>query len=258
MVNSLSGPEGVGHPELVALLGAVEDDPNVVGLVLTGSAAREGMATARSDLDVYVVLRAADRARTTTRSAEVDLPVCTLDDLRAVPAPLDPDPPGWWERYAFAHSQILLDRTDGELGRLVTGWGTLSGRESKQVLETYLDGYINYVYRSLKSARDGRDFVARLDAVESLPWMLAVIFAFERRVRPYNKYLAWELRTHPLERPEWQATTLLPELEAILGNADVAAQRAVFRSVEEAAREVGLGGIVDGWGNELAILRGGP
>jgi Nucleotidyltransferase domain len=242
--------------QLTSLLADVEDDPNVAGLVLTGSAAREGMATPNSDLDVYVVLHSPDPTRATMKSAAIDLPACTLDDLRAVPAPLEPDPEGWWERYSFAHTQILLDRTDGELRRLVDGWGTLSGGESKRVLETYLDGYINYVYRSLKSHRDGRLFEARLDATESLPWMLAVIFAFERRVRPYNKYLAWELRHHPLDRPEWQASTLLPQIEAILTTADMGAQRAVLRSVETAARDVGLGGIVDGWGDELPFVRG--
>ena len=239
--------------ELRALLANVDDDPNVAGLVLTGSAARQGMATHRSDIDVYVVLRSADPARRTTRSAAIDIPVCTLDDLRPVPGPDDPD--GWWQRYSFTHTQILLDRTDGELGRLVDAWGTLSGAESKLVLESHLDGYLNYVYRSLKSHRDNRPFEAMLDAVESLAWGLTVIFAFERRVRPYNKYLAWELGTHPLERPAWQATALLPRLKAVLATGDAAAQRAVFRSVEEAAREVGLGGIVDGWGDELALFR---
>lgn len=248
--------EVAGSPELMALLAGVGQDPNVAGLVLTGSAAREGMATPRSDLDVYVVLHRADPARSSARSPAMDLPICTLDDLRTVPAPLNPDPDGWWERYAFAHTQILLDRTDGELRRLVAGWGTLSGAESKRVLETHLDGYLNYVYRSLKSLRDGRRFEARLDAVESLPWLLAVVFAFERRIRPYNKYLAWELRNHPLDRAEWQASTLLPQIETILETADTEAQRAVLRTVEEAAREVGLGGIVDGWGDELAFLRG--
>jgi len=244
------------HPGIRALLADVEGDPNVAGLVLTGSVARGGMATARSDLDVYVVLLRPDRGRRTTRSNAVDLPVCTLDDLRVVPPPPQPDPDGWWDRYSFAHSQILLDRTNGELARLVDSWATLSGPESKLVLESYLDGYVNYVYRSLKSHRDGRLFEARLDAVESLVWALPLIFAFERRVRPYNKYLGWELRTHPLERPAWQAPVLLPQLTAVLDTGDPESQRAIFVSIEEAAREVGLGGILDGWGDELTLLRG--
>jgi hypothetical protein len=249
-------PSATAGDALGGLVTELSTDPNVLGLVLTGSAAREGMATARSDLDVYVVLREPDPSRRTTQRPGFDLPTCTLDGLRVVPAPLQPDPDGWWERYAFAHSTILLDRTEGELGRLVDGWGTLSGAESKHVLETYLDGYVNYVYRSVKSTRDGRPFEAALDAVESLPWMLAVIFAFERRVRPYNKYLAWELRTHPLERVDWKPNVLLPRLEVILTSADVTAQQQIYRSIEAASREVGLGGILDGWGDELGVVRG--
>jgi hypothetical protein len=249
-------PYETASDALVGLVAELSTDPNVAGLVLSGSAAREGTATPRSDLDVYVVLTQPDPARRTTQQPDIDLPTCTLDDLRSVPAPPNADPDGWWERYAFAHTRILLDRTDGELSRLVDRWGTLSGAESKRVLETYLDGYVNYVYRSLKSTRDGRAFEAKLDAVESLPWMLAVIFAFERRIRPYNKYLSWELRTHPLERPEWHAERLLPQLEAIVARADVTAQQEVYRSIETAAHEVGLGGILDGWGDELTLLRG--
>lgn len=239
--------------ELVEHMGR---DLNVAGLILTGSAARAGMTTDHSDLDVYVVLHEANPGRQTRWASYVDLPVCTLADLQDVPAPPDPDPAGWWERYAFAHSRILLDRTDGTLARLVDGWATLGGGESKRILETYLDGYLNYVYRSLKSLRDGRDFEARMDAAESLPWALTLIFAFERRIRPYNKYLPWELQNHPLQRPDWSADVLLPRVEAILTSADADAQRLVLRSIEQAARELGLGGIVDGWGDELGFLHG--
>ena len=179
--------------------------------------------------------------------------MCTLSQLRTVPGPADE---GWWDRYSFTHSRVLLDRADGEVVRLVQAWGRLSGAESLLVLETYLDGYLNYAYRSLKSHRDGRLFEARLDAVESLAWALPVIFGFERRVRPYNKYLRWELEHHPLERPAWTAENLLPRLEQILDTGDPAAQRSLLRSVETAAREVGLDGIVDGWGDDLEFLRG--
>jgi hypothetical protein len=241
-----------GSDSLRRLGDDVATDSNVVGVVLSGSQARLGMATGRSDIDVYVVTRH-ESGRRTTRSAELDAAVCTLDRLRMVPGPEDP---AWWDRYSFTHSQVLLDRSDGEVTQLVRAWGTLSGPESKAVLETYLDGYVNYVYRSLKTGRDGRALEARLDAAESLVWGLPVIFAFERRVRPYNKYLGWELRQHPLERSTWQAETLLDWIEQILHAADPAVQRALFRSVEEASREVGLDGIIDAWGDELILLRG--
>ena len=78
------------------------------------------MATALSDLDVYVVLAAPDPAVVPRAVAEIDIPVCTLDQLRHVPGPTDAE---WWDRYSFTHSQVLLDRTDGELTRLVDGMG---------------------------------------------------------------------------------------------------------------------------------------
>jgi hypothetical protein len=241
-----------------AIVRELGDEPDVAGLVLTGSMARHGMATEHSDVDMFVVLFAPNEGRRRVSTPRVDLPICTLDELRDVPAPPDPDPDGWWERYAFAHSRILVDHTDGELCRLIESWATLSGIESKRILESYLDGYLNYVYRSLKSSRDGRELSARLDAAESLSWGLTVVFAFERRIRPYNKYLAWELEHQPLERPEWRSEVLLPQLQAILDRADPAAQRGLLASVERAARDVGLGGIVDGWGDELDFLHGEP
>lgn len=241
----------IESPELHALLELVQADPNVAGLVLSGSGARQGMTTSRSDVDVYVVLTSPDPAWRTTRSPAIDIAVCTVDQLRRVPGPADA---GWWDRYSFTHTQVLHDTARGEVAELVDAWGTLSGAESLVVLETYLDGYLNYVYRSLKSHRDSRVLEARLDAVESLAWMLPVLFAFERRVRPYNKYLTWELAHYPLEHADLQASELLPRIQAILDTGDAASQRWIFASIERASRAVGLGGIVDGWRDELALF----
>src|SRR4051794_31077434 len=122
---------------LRAVLTDVEDDRNVVGVVLSGSQARTGMATIWSDTDLYVVLAVADPARRTTSTADLDVAVCTLDQLRHVPGPGED---AWWDRYSFTHSRLLLDRSGGELARLIDAWGTLSGPESLRVLETHLDG----------------------------------------------------------------------------------------------------------------------
>lgn len=221
--------------------------------MLTGSQARDGMATEHSDIDVYVVLATAAPEWRTTRSAEIDIPVCTLERLRQVPGPTDD---AWWDRYSFTHAQVLMDRTGGEVTRLVEAWGWLSGPESKTLLESHVDGYANWVYRSLKNHRDGRLFEARMDAVESLPWALTVIFALQRRVRPYNKYLRWELERYPLDGEEWETAPLLELLNRIVTDADESSQRRLFAKVESACRDVGLDGILDGWGAELALLRG--
>ena len=91
---------------------------------------------------------------------------------------------------------------------------TLSPEEADGVLIEHdrLDGWVNFAYRALKNDRDGRPLEARLDAAESVPWLLDVVFAIAGRVRPYNKYLPWELRTHPLDG--WPADDLLALVRA--------------------------------------------
>lgn len=238
--------------EVQDLLHRAESDPNVVGLVLTGSQARDGMATEHSDVDVYVVLAEADDQWRTQHSPAIDVPVCTVAELRQVPGPDDVD--GWWSRYSFAHCQVLVDRLDGGVERLVRSWGTLTPHDAETTVRSYLDGYVNWAYRSLKSHREGRDFEARLDAVESLSWGLTVIFALEGRVRPYNKYLRWELENHPLQQPTWSGDHLVGLLYAILLDGGAQPQRDLFALVERTVRAAGHGDIIDAWGDELAIF----
>lgn len=80
--------------------------PDLLGLVLSGSAGR-GLATERSDLDVYVVLTDAGMPdRKTTRSREVDEIPVSFSDLERVP-PFGSE--GWWYRWSFAWAPVLLD-----------------------------------------------------------------------------------------------------------------------------------------------------
>jgi hypothetical protein len=93
-------------------------------------------------------------------------------------------------------------------------------------------------------------------------WLLHVVFTLAGRLRPYNKYLPWELREHPLAVPEWSAEAFLPELELILAG-DAAAIRRCFAVVDREVRAWDAahgtticGDVVDDWGDELRILRG--
>lgn len=238
------------EPPVRALLARAESDPGIRGLVLTGSAAR-GLRTEHSDVDVFVVL-ADDTGQETTRTPEIDTIVTSLAELREVPPP-PVDEEGWWSRYAFADAQVLLDRTDGELPLLVHAWATLTDAEVSACLDGYLDGYVNFLYRSLKSDRAGQAFERRADAVESISWLLWTAFAIFGRVRPYNKYLRHELAVRPLP-PEWDG--LLSDLEQLMDDGDPAAQGRLFALVEAGARRRGKGDVIDGWGDELAVIRG--
>ncbi|MFI7427370.1 nucleotidyltransferase domain-containing protein [Micromonospora sp. NPDC049836] len=215
-----------------------EADPAVVGLVLTGSQAR-GMATRHSDFDVHVVVheRGGQWGRT-RRTAELDEIVCTVDELA--------DTSDIWQRYAYRGARVLLDRLDGGVARLVDRQATPTEAEATAWAREGLDGYLNLAYRSAKSRRDGNDIAAALDERESVSWLLTTVFALHGRLRPYNKYLGWELETHPLGEP-WSASSLPARvLRDPIG---------LFPEVERLARQRGLGDVVDAWGDDLTLLR---
>ena len=231
---------------------------NFLGLVLSGSAGR-GMATDGSDLDVYVILADAGRdGSETSRSATVDETVVTISDLERVP---QFGTHGWWYRWSFAWAPVLLDRTEGRLTPALRRQATVTADEAESILvEHYrLDGWLNYTYRALKNDRDGRSLECRLDAAESIPWLLDVIFTLEGRVRPYHKYLPWELRQHPLLH--WHAEDLLAILTATL-DGDPSAIRTTFERLETVCAvsdstrpEPVLMPTIEGWGDELQLLR---
>ena len=170
-------------------------DPDVRGLILTGSHAR-GMATAHSDYDVIVVVDSPTNVwHETTRTATIDEIVYTLAELA--------DTSLTWRRYAFRGAQVVLDRLDGGIDDLVRAQATPTDVEARRWAAEYLDSYINQAYRALKGRRDGRVAEARLDEMETSGWFLATLFPLYGRLRPYNKYLRWELATYPLG-PPWE------------------------------------------------------
>lgn len=237
----------------------VEHGKNLLGMVLSGSAGR-GMATERSDLDIFVVLAdSSGRPPETHRSATLDETFVTICDLERVP------PFGtaqWWYRWSFAWAPMLLDRTGGRLAAALHRQATVTVDEAESILVEHLrlDGWLNYAYRALKSDRDGRRLERRLDAAESMPWLLDVIFTLEGRVRPYHKYLPWELREHPLTH--WAAEELLALLTATL-DGDPSAIRTTFERIETACaafdsmrQDPILMPIIEDWGDALRVLKG--
>lgn len=235
-----------------------EHGTDFLGMVLSGSVGR-GIATHRSDVDVYVMLTdEGAQGRTTTRSTTVDEIPVALSELAEVP-PFGSE--WWWYRWSFAWAPVLLDRTDGRLDEFLRRQATVSDAEAEEILITHdrLEGWINYAYRALKSDRDGRPFERRLDAAESVPWLLDTIFTLAGRVRPYHKYLPWELREHPLHG--WEADELLGLLNATL-DGDPTAIRETFTRIEDACAafdrprpEPVLVPIIEGWSDELALFR---
>lgn len=241
-------------PALEELLANVAADDGVLGVILTGSQARAGMVTADSDTDVFLVVSAEAHERWQGwHSPELDVAVYEVGDLDLPSLPRG-DLDSFWNRYAFAHAEVLVDRVGGRVLELVEAQGIFTPEEALELATDYLDGYMNFAIRSLKSFRDGHSLEARLDAVESIPYLLVVVFALENRVRPYNKYLGWELRNFPLANEELNAQ-LRPLLEDILLTGEASAQRILFALVEAALHHPALREVVESWGDDVEILR---
>ncbi|MEU1595879.1 hypothetical protein ABZ468_24205 [Streptomyces sp. NPDC005708] len=225
-------------------------DSAVVGLVLKGSQAHEGMITRHSDHDLYVVL--ADDATTDLtrftghRTPEIDLVIVSLAQFRAAGMP-------GFERYALARARIVLDRLDGGIAKLLADKARLRADEGREDSRYWLDAYANSLYRSVKNHRDGHALAARLDAADAIRFLLELLFALDRRPRPYNKYLEWELARYPL--PGWDTDMLLRAADRIPATGDVSLQRRLFTLVETAARQAGHGDVLDAWGEDLDLMR---
>lgn len=237
---------------------STEHGSDLLGVVLSGSAGR-GMGTERSDLDVYVVLASgAATARQTSRTPQIDEIPIGMDELETPPA-FGTD--GWWQRWSFAWTPVLFDRTGGRLIRALHRQATLTSDEQITILVDCdrLDGWLNFAYRALKNHRDGRDLEGRLDAAESLPWMLDTIFTLNGRVRPYNKYLSWELTHHPMDG--WPAHRTLELIDSTLSGSPEAL-RSAFDRIESSCHDFDsrhgnsvLTDLIAGWGDELRLLR---
>jgi hypothetical protein len=150
-----------------------------------------------------------------------------------------------WQRYAYRGARILLDRLHGRIAELVERQASPTDVEARLWARESLDAYTNQLYRAVKSRRDGSADAADLDQAESTPWLLSTVFALHGRLRPYNKYLGWELDSYPLT-PFWTAQ-LRPE--RVLANA-----LRLFPAVADLARKQGHGDILEGWGADIDLI----
>jgi predicted nucleotidyltransferase len=243
-----------GHEEFETLLRQARADPDVLGVVLTGSHA-QGLATPQSDYDVRVILRDEAGVGAQTRYPpeafpNVDLRVMLLRELVSY---AEWDTPFAWDRYSFARAQVLEDRS-GVVSALVEEKGRVPAHQQSSFVRTALDAFINSVYRALKCARKGNTLCTRLEASEAVQHALAVIFALEGRIRPYPNSLEHELRAYPLQTFPMTGNDLLMLIAAIVERGDTDALRRLFSAVVDRTRQAGYGDVIGAWGNDIAWL----
>jgi predicted nucleotidyltransferase len=220
------------------LLARARVDENVVGIVHSGSRGRDAFVREDSDWDYFVVVRELRGEYPSDHGDRVEYSEVTLERFQDFPEYFKP---------ALLSVDVLLDKT-GEVAEALRAATTVDSATAGGPL----DGYINMYYRSAKNARVGLELASLLDAQESIPWFLQFVFNVHGRIRPYNKWLEWELRRHPLP-----VELDLARLERIARTGDIAEQAALFRWSEGIAREAGLDAVVDGWKPDLEWLRSG-
>jgi hypothetical protein len=238
---------------LCSLADAEED---IVGLVLSGSRGR-GTELPDSDWDCFVIV--ADAAGTSTTASLNALSDASLD-LAVIPSSrfdgyAAPGSEEEWAAYAFVHTTIVRDDEKGSIAERAAAKEFLEPAVAAAIASSRLDGYINSTERAAKSRRAG-SAECSLDASESIAPALEALFAFEHRIRPYNRYLEWELEHHPLDQAIPPAAEFVALLVATAAG-DAHASATLFGIIERCARASGSSDVVDAWDRPaLSLVRG--
>ena len=220
------GPVGSDRGAFGRFMTEAEASPDVLGVILMGSRGFDHFVTPRSDHDALVIVAKDPFPWQRDHGSAVETWPMTIGQFRTHGLTVDV-----WNRAAFLDVRVILDRLDGEILRLVEEKRTLRPDEAEALGANRVDGYINSLVRSLRNLEAGREVEGRLDAIESIGPLLEAVFAFEGRVRPFNKWLRYETAERPLAFGD--IVGLVDQI-ATCPTADI--QRAVFRQFEVAAR----------------------
>lgn len=231
-----------------------EKDPNILGLFLVGSRGKR-FHQEYSDYDFNVIVKEEvllDYRKKFEKYDEIKGFDCGVKTLAELIEYAEMGTEYEWDRYSFAHVQAEFDKTNGKLQEIIDEKGKIPDKHLKDYLAGYLDGYINSVYRSLKSLRDNNLVGYRLEAADSVSLFLTCAFAFHNsRLKPYYKYLVYELEKYPLNKFPWSSKELIVMIHKILETGDYNIQQTLLKEMEKLARKEGLGHVFDSWdGNE--------
>ena len=142
-----------------------------------------------------MIVRRADDRWPYVSASSVEMVALTLEDFESYGLPGGRDA---WNRPAFLFAHVEIDKLDGVVNGIVDRKRRLTPDEAQRIAGESLDDYINALYRSLRNFEAGRDLEGHLDAIESLSPLLATAFALDGRVRPFNKWLRYDLGREPL------------------------------------------------------------
>ncbi|HYC83079.1 MAG TPA: nucleotidyltransferase domain-containing protein [Candidatus Paceibacterota bacterium] len=239
------------------LLESLRRDKRVLAALLAGSRAK-GLQTEDSDLDLYVVFKdGVSQAYLSWFRAKyyglffhlrLDLSnkaLLALDEFEEF-AQIGSEYA--WDRYNVARAKIEFDKSEGmRVANLLKEKRALNQEERDKVVHEHLPDYLSVAYRSARNRRQGDALASLLDASESIQHLLWSLFALHRRVKPFSKYLRWELENFPLEGLPWDTDAFFRLIQDALAGSP-AAQKELYVYTESLARTEGYGKYYDAWG----------
>ncbi|HUO12295.1 MAG TPA: hypothetical protein VMU37_06015 [Caulobacteraceae bacterium] len=234
------------------LLRRAEQDPDILAFWLGGSRGK-GQATAHSDYDCGMIVSDAPsdtlmRDLADLRRRGLDLAVMTLGAFERHAAWGSPEA---WDRYSYVRLKALVDKT-GRAQPLIDTKARVPAAEVASFIHASLDHAINQAYRGLKCLRDGDAAASRLEAAEGVRPFLDATFALHGgRLRPYYKYLDWELRAEPLSKLPVASEALLRRLADTLEPGGAVALSRLLADCRLAFAAAGHSAAFDGWGSQL-------
>ena len=233
-----------------------ETDSNIIAFWLGGSRGK-GVVTEFSDYDCVLIVKDGlldeyKKKYYAQKTDDIEFWVMTLHEFRNHAL--------WesqfaWDRYNYAHIKPIIDKTGGEIEKLFLDKSVIPADKIKEVVSGYLDAYINQIYRSMKCFRDDNQAASQFEAVESINWLFSSLFGLEGRLRPYYKYIQWELKNYPLKYIPWRSEELLEKVLNIIKTGNIQTQQELLKSIEPLFREKGYGEVFDGWEKKIDWMK---
>lgn len=245
-------------PVVHALIAEAVADPDVLGLALQGSRAL-GVVTPESDYDVAFIVsdeawaryEATDSYRWRAQALAGTIDVADIWNEPISMLRLEAQPR--WGLSVWIDARVVYDRA-GDVTRAVEALRRIPEEQAEKEIGEAYDGYLNSLYRSLKCWRRGNTLGGRLEAAETAPLLVGLLFALERRWKPFSSRLRHHL--HHLDAQGWQPG----EVEAILldlcTTGDPTRQQEVARRVVIMLRERGFQRVYDEWHGKIDAALG--
>lgn len=227
-------------------------DPDVVGLFLGGSRGK-GLQTKYSDYDVYIIVKDSKFKECKQKyeafdSEDFDMIVFSMKDFKEE-ADFERER---WGRYNYVRLKVLIDKHQ-KIQQMVDEKGRVPEKYEKDFVAVHINDYINRVYRALKCFRDGRGFCARMHSIHSIEPLMDALFAIHgRRIRPYHKYLLWDLKQFPLDQFDMAPRQLARLLRRVAWWPSPRLLKRLLAPSLQLFREAGYSQTLeDTWGNKL-------